>query len=356
MRSPRIEWHQLWYPGRRTPFTADEMARAGSNAPGPTMVVAVLSNVLMLGALAMQLAPRGQAWQVALSMSLMAVAGGLAARWLWWQPWRRPLMQVSIGIVVLLLVLALFIRWQVPNRDDRQGLALVVGGGCAMLPLLMWFLVIWRAQQIEGRLRELAEREQAIEMARRLTAAQLEPHFLFNTLASLQHWVQTKDDRAAPLLSALTGYLRATLPMFKRPLLALADELLAVERYLQVMQARMGSRLTWHIHIDPALHTLQLPPGVLLTLVENAVMHGLEPQLAGGEVHIRGTRQVQQALIEVSDNGAGPPAELHEGVGLSNIRQRLQLTSGPTAALELGAAPGGGFRAQLLLPFNSATP
>lgn len=335
------------------------MARAGNNAPSPTLVVAVLTNLLVLGVLTVQLAPTDQAWHVVLSLTLLAVVGAQSARWLWWHPWRRPLMQVSLGVVVMLLVMAVLIRWQVPDRDQRQSLAVVLGLGCALLPLLLWFLVIWRTQQIEGRLRELAEREQAIEMARRLTAAQLEPHFLFNTLASLQHWVQTKDDRAAPLLTALTGYLRATLPMFKRPLLALADELLAVERYLQVMQARMGPRLAWRIDIDPALHTLQLPPGVVLTLVENAVMHGLEPQLAGGELHIRGvvpTRQARQALIEVSDNGAGPPAQLQEGVGLSNIRQRLQLTCGDTARLQLRAAPGGGFCAQLHLPFNVSPP
>ena len=282
--------------------------------------------------------------------------GAVAARWLWWRPWRRTLLQAQLGLVVVMVLLALGLRSRLPDRAEREGAALVLVIGIAMLVSVLWFLVVWRAQQIEARLREQAEREKAIEMARRLAAAQLEPHFLFNRLASVQHWVQTKDDRAASLLAALTGYLRATLPLFNRPLLALGEELQAVERYLQVMQARMGARLEWRLDVDHTLHTLQLPPGVLLTLVENAVVHGLEPKLAGGELVLRATRSGAQAQIEVIDNGPGPASDMQEGVGLSNIRQRLALACGPAARLSLGAAPGGGFRAELLYPVSAATP
>ena len=91
-----------------------------------------------------------------------------------------------------------------------------------LVSLGWWFLTLYRAHQIEGRLRELAERDRAVALAGQLMAAQIQPHFLFNSLASLQHWVQTQDPRAAPMLEALTDFLRATLPLFNRPALTLS--------------------------------------------------------------------------------------------------------------------------------------
>jgi LytS/YehU family sensor histidine kinase len=219
----------------------------------------------------------------------------------------------------------------------------------------LWFIIVYRHQFIASRLRELDERDKSLEMARRLAAAQLEPHFLFNTLAGLQHWVQTQDERAAPLLAALTGYLRATLPLFDRPLLAAADELVAIERYLQVMQARLGpARLRFRIEVGEAARRVLLPPGLLLTLVENAVQHGVEPLIAGGEVVLRGSvldsAAGDEALFEVMDTGSGPAADLREGVGLGNVRQRLALTCGPRARLVIAPAAGGGCRAEIRVP------
>ena len=352
MSGKRIDWSQLWYPGPKRAFSAAEMASAGSDSPSPTLLAMVAINFASIALVLLQVAPAADSLRLLAVLGGLAVIGVVAAGWLWWRPWRRPLMVVSLALVVAMLLLSVLIRWRVPERDQRYAMAMTLVVGSAALVVVLWFLVVWRAQQIEARLREQAEREKSIEMARRLAAAQIEPHFLFNTLASVQHWVETKDDRAAPLLAALTGYLRATLPMFNRPLLAVGDELLAIERYLQVMQARMGARLAWRIEVEPALRTLALPPGMLLTLVENAVVHGLEPQLAGGELLLRGHRQGLELHFEVVDNGPGPGPTLNEGVGLSNIRQRLALSCGSAARLQLGSAPGGGFRAELSLPAN----
>ena len=355
MPASPIDWSQLWYPGPKRAFTADEMARAGSDAPSPTMLAMTAINVALVGFLVLQLAPATETARLLGLMVVMVAATGSAARWLWWRPWRQALMVATVASLLLMTALMLGLRWRLPNREDRYWMAALMAGMGALNPVLLWFLVVWRAQQIEARLREQVEREKAIEMARRLAAAHLEPHFLFNTLASVQHWVQTKDDRAAPLLAALTGYLRATLPMFNRPLLAVGDELQAIERYLQVMQARMGTRLAWRIDVDTALHALQLPPGVLLTLTENAVVHGLEPQLGGGELLLRGRALGDTAHFEITDNGPGPAPGMQEGVGLTNVRQRLLLTCGAAAQLKLGAAPGGGFKAELSISTRSAT-
>jgi len=352
MSPQRIDWSQLWYPGPRRAFTPDEMARAGGDQPSPTLVATAVANVALLAFLALQLAPASQTARLTGVLAAMAVLGAAAARWLWRRPWRRPLMWVSLATMLLSALFALALRGRVPDREERYAVALVVSIGGALLVLGLWFLVVWRAQQIEHRLREQAERERAVEMARRLAAAQLEPHFLFNTLASLQHWVHTGDARAAPMLDALVGYLRATLPMFNRPLQPLADELEAVRRYLEVMAARFGARLQWAVDVPAALHAVPLPPGLLLTLVENAVVHGIEPRIGGGRLQLQARRVGGHVMIEVLDDGPGPVPGAQDGVGLANCRERLALACGKHATLTLTTAAAGGALASVQLPWT----
>jgi Histidine kinase len=348
-----IDWSQLLYPGPKRPFTAQEMAQAGSDGPSNTLVAIVGINIAMVLFMALQVAPRALTAQVTGMLVLLVLMGSAAGRWLWWRPWRKPLMLASLALCAVLLPVALALRWTMPNREERLALHWVMTMGVFVLTLLLWFLVVWRAQQIEARLAQQAERDRAIEMARRLAAAQVEPHFLFNTLASLQHWVQTQDPRAATLLESLTGYLRATLPMFSRALQPAADELHAVRLYLQVMQARLGDRLAWQEDVDPALLTQTLPPGLLLTLVENAIEHGISPQLAGGTLWLRARVQGDEAVFEVQDNGPGPAPGSRDGIGLANSRERLALSCGPKARLDISAHPDGGCLARLQLPRSS---
>lgn len=355
MNAPRppIDWSQIWYPGPKRPFSAEEMARAGADGPSPTLLTIAGINMATLAFVLLQLAPPEQTARLTGALVALGAIAYTSLRWLWWRPWRKPLMQAQTVTTLAMLLMAAGIRWRLPDRADREGLGLVLALGTATLVAVQWFLVVWRAGQVEGRLREQAEREKSMEMARRLAAAQLEPHFLFNTLASVQHWVQTKDDRAAPLLTALTAYLRATLPLFNRPLLAVGEELAVAQHYLQVMQLRMGERLAWQVDVPTELHAALLPPGVLLTLVENALEHGLEPQLRGGLLRITGRLESGQAVFEVLDNGPGPAPDMRDGVGLSNIRERLRLACGETARLDIAAAPDGGCLARLQLPFKT---
>ena len=204
-----------------------------------------------------------------------------------------------------------------------------------------WFLTVFRVQQIEARLREVDMQEQGLKLARRLATAQIQPHFLFNTLASLQHWVDTQDARAGPTLRSFTQYLRATLPMFEREALSLAEELQIVRSYLAVMQARLGARLTWAVDVPPALDELQLPPGVLLTLVENAIAHGIEPALAGGHIRVSVQKIGTLLRLEVADDGVGLCDSPTDGVGLANTRARLQQQFAARASLSLTALQPG---------------
>ena len=348
-----IDWSQLWYPGRKTPFTREELAVAGHDAPSATLVAVAGVNLAVIAFVVLLLSPPAQTARLTGMLVGLAVTGFALAARLWRNPWRRPLLRSMLGIAVTMVAMGWLLRWRVPAQEERRALAQVLGICGAMVPLLLWFLAIWRAHQIEARLREHAERNQAIEMARRLATAQVEPHFLFNTLASVQHWVQTKDDRAAPLLAALTGYLRATLPLFDRPLLAAGRELEAVRRYLEVMQARLGERLAWQVNVDAAVEPALLPPGLLLTLVENAIEHGIEPQLRGGRISLTGRVAGGVVHFTVSDDGAGLPAGAAEGTGLASIRERLALAAGDAAGLTLTVPPEGGCRAQIHLPLRT---
>jgi signal transduction histidine kinase len=352
MNRPAIDWIQLCYPGPKRAFTAQEMARAGQDAPSPTLVTIATINFACVAFVVLQLAPQGQTARLSAALVALAVLGSTTARWLWWRPWRRPLMMASMAVAAAMVLLAFGVRWRMPDPTERYGVVVTLAIGCSLLVVALWFLVVWRAQQIEGRLKEQAERERAIEMARRLAAAQVEPHFLFNSLASVQHWVQTQDARAAPMLDALVGYLRATLPMFDRPLHPVADELEVVRRYLEVMAARLGARLQWQIDVPAPLQSLAVPPGVLLTLVENAIEHGIEPKLAGGRLQVLGHTDAGRpgGVIEVRDDGAGLAADRRDGVGLTNCRERLALAYGDRAGLQLDHGASGGCSAALRLP------
>lgn len=188
-----------------------------------------------------------------------------------------------------------------------------------------------------------------------LLQAQIQPHFLFNTLAALQHWVDVGDARAAPLLRSLTGFLRGSTEMMLQGGVTLAQECAMARHYLAIMQSRLGDRLRYSIDVAPACETQQLPPGLLITLVENAVEHGIEPQLRGGEVQVI-ARLAQGGGFElrVLDDGAGMLPNAAEGVGLANSRERLRHQFGGRAALVVQArADGAGTEVQLCIQPDS---
>ncbi|MFO1339638.1 MAG: histidine kinase [Burkholderiaceae bacterium] len=352
----RVDWSQLWLPGPRREFTADELARAGGDRPGRTFVVMLTITLAMTAEALLQHAPADQLARLAgllVAIYLVAFQGGMA---LWRHPTRRRLAAVTGAALLAYVAFALGLRWRLPDADVRQWYVYTAAVCFSASTLGFWFVTVYRSQQIGGRLRELAERDRALALARQLATAQVKPHFLFNTLASLQHWVDTRDERAGPMLAALTAYLRATLPLFDRPELSLAQELEAVQRYLDVMQARWGGRLRHELQAEPAVLDAAVPPGTLLTLVENAVEHGVGAQLAGGRVQLQARRLPgDRVQVDVLDDGPGlpagaPPEAGH--LGLANTRMRLAQAFGPQAQLRLGNRPEGGCLAQVTWPFR----
>jgi signal transduction histidine kinase len=346
-----VDWRLVFmlFPRRR--FTADELQRAVPRAPNPTLAVTVALNLVIVAGFALLF---GRGADVPWWYAPLMFGGMVALLFAGWQAWNDPSSTAARTLYyVVPLAAALLLGL---SRGLDLGLDKPAALALWMLMMLgtmaLWFVIVHRHHYIEMRLRELDERARSVEMAQRLASAQLEPHFLFNTLASVQHWVQTQDPRAATLLEALTGFLRATLPMFTRALHPLADELEATTRYLQVMQARLGTRLAFEVDVDPALHATLLPPGLLLTLVENSVEHGIAPQLAGGRIRIAARRHAGGVCLTVADDGPGPAPGIAEGVGLANARERLALTLGAVASLQLTGGAHGGCTATLQLPEN----
>lgn len=201
--------------------------------------------------------------------------------------------------------------------------------------------------------RSLLARE-AAEARLKLLQGQIQPHFIFNTLSALQHWVDTGDPRASDMLHSLTAFLRGSTELLGRETSTLGEEARIVEHYLAIQRARLGERLAFSIDIDPAVAGVTFPPGLLLTLVENAVEHGVAPSLNGGDVRVQ-ARIGDRGHCELCVLNGGMPlaSDWHDGVGLANSRERLAQCFGPEATLNLGSGPQGTC-AQVLLPWKAA--
>jgi len=199
---------------------------------------------------------------------------------------------------------------------------------------------------------ELQQAETAARLA--LLQAQIEPHFLFNTLATLRSLIGSDPARATQALDLLNDYLRASLSRTRRREVTLADELALVTPLLALAQLRMGeARLQYRIDVAECWLGLPLPPLLLQPLVENALQHGLEPAVAGGSLLIEAIAQPGRLCLRVSDSGLGL-ADGHgsSGVGLANVRQRLHALYGERAALSLYARQPHGVVAELSLPLE----
>ena len=213
-----------------------------------------------------------------------------------------------------------------------------------------------RHLEAEARRSELSRRLAESEL--KLLQSQVEPHFLFNTLGSAQQLAEKGAPEAARLIADLIRFLRAAAPALRREWAPLADEVGMVDAYLAIMRTRLGARLAVAIDVPPALSRLPVPPGVLITLVENAIKHGIEPLAEGGRITVaaRVDASAGQLVVEVADTGAGLAHDAPgQGIGLANVRERLKLLYGEAASLELEENEPRGFIARVRLPFEPAS-
>jgi signal transduction histidine kinase len=189
-----------------------------------------------------------------------------------------------------------------------------------------------------------------IEAQLKLLQAQIEPHFLFNTLANLDALIATDPARARVMLGHLNDYLRATLAAARKERNSLAEEFALLENYLEVLAIRMGARLRYELALPASLAPLQVPPMLLQPLVENAVKHGLEPKVEGGSVKVSAREEQGRLVLEVADTGQGLRGSGGGGVGLANLRERVAAAFGGAARVDAGANPEGGYTVTLSLP------
>ena len=205
--------------------------------------------------------------------------------------------------------------------------------------------------------RQIAAENLASEAQLRLLQAQIEPHFLFNTLANVVSLMEVDSARAKSMLEAFVAYLRASLAGLGNGRHTLGDEIDLVDAYMRIVKIRMEDRLDYAIEVPMALRGVALPPLTLQPLVENAIVHGLEPQIAGGHVRVDARSDGGSLVVTVDDDGAGlggsAPAATGcagSGTALANIRHRLEQAYGSRASLEIRAGEPRGVRARLSLP------
>lgn len=208
----------------------------------------------------------------------------------------------------------------------------------------LWAWQQWHDEQL---------RRQAKEAELRLLQAQIEPHFLFNTLANVRSLIDFDPPAAGQLLDAFTDHLRVSLTSMRADAVPLERELELVGHYLRLMQLRMGERLSFSIEADPALRQQPVPPLLLQPLVENAIHHGLECCIDAGRIDIQAQRRGDLLVLSVRDNGVGldaPKKRKGNGVATQNIRERLASRYGERARLLLQSAPPRGTLATLEIP------
>ncbi len=197
--------------------------------------------------------------------------------------------------------------------------------------------------------RAALEREMA-EARLQVLQAQIEPHFLFNTLANVRRLYDTNHAAGRETLEKLMRYLEVALPRMRDEISTLGSDAELVEAFLHVQQVRMGPRLEFDLEIPASLRAHPVPPMMVLTLVENAIKHGVGPSERGGLIRVEARTEGDQLLVSVADTGVGFPPGAGGGTGLANIRGRLAAQFGNRASLALDRNELGGVTATLALP------
>jgi len=307
--------------------------------------------------------------------------------------YRRLPYRIEVGLVVLAIAVGLFLadiagQW-VSNYHDMlmqrhsgksmnmtaevEGISLALGMLMGELPRWLWLFIIgggWELLSYVSERRRLAEhqRRQDLNALRRDKAdadlrlavlqAQIEPHFLFNTLASVRSLVRPEPERAIDTINALSEYLRSTLPKLRKDVgvqsATLGEQATICLRYLELMNIRMGGRLTAKTDIPEELQAMAFPPLLLISLVENAVKHGVEPKAGPATILLRarlaGAEPDQKLQVDIEDDGLGLSEGAGSGVGLANVREQLQHRFGRDASLSVQTLPAGGVRARIEVP------
>jgi signal transduction histidine kinase len=276
--------------------------------------------------------PRRRLWPTGAPALLPMIGIVLAAALIGWQGGSR------------LAALMLGVHYPPTNHGPDAALGFFILTAAAGFGGTFYF---WTRERIA------ATERGATEARLKLLSAQIEPHFLFNTLANLQALIAIDPPRAQAMLGHLDAYLRASLAATRNDAATLGDEFALLRGYLEIIAMRMGDRLSFALELPQELAAYRLPPMLLQPLVENAITHGLESKIDGGRVTVSAKADTGMLVLTVADTGLGlvsQAATAGTGLGLTNVRERLAATWGSRASLSLDDNPGGGARATLRLP------
>ncbi len=275
------------------------------------------------------------------SMVLYTIASNLRA-----VRWPREAYQVLAVVVgsVLGTVLAGIVKGRAMGAmltERLWGVSITVGLGIGVGSVVLATLILREKHaRDQARIARIeAERHQleknVLEAKLQLMQAQVEPHFLFNTLANVQHLVETDPSAAGRMLDSLIQYLRAALPQMREAGTTLGRELEMARAFLEIHRVRMGERLEFTIDVPEPLRARSFPPMMLISLVENAIKHGIDPCCECGQITIRAAESDGKLVVSVADTGEGIKPKQGGGLGLANIRERLKALYGPSARLVL---------------------
>jgi sensor histidine kinase YesM len=269
---------------------------------------------------------------------------------------RMAVMSLTLpGSVAVGLSLAFYISgvgsWSSPFALQSVVIGLFFGAIGSITYFLSERIHLLDAEVKQRRLNEVEREKREVEAHLRLLQAQIEPHFLFNTLANVSSLIEVDAVQARRLLDRLNDWLRVALARTRSECATLGDELTLLENYLQILQMRFGARLSWQVDATEEVRSMQFPPMLLQPLVENAIRHGIEPKLGGGQLNISANIEQGVLRLRVDDDGVGFNDKTSgSGAGLENIRARLSAIYGPSAKLDLRTNEKGGVSAVLELP------
>ena len=302
---------------------------------------------------------------------VLMIVFGLFERW----PRRLPrwlarwvIQVVAVAVSMPFIVMAIYVvttaSGAVPfyhDEDRMGGYSLLTGTGILLAPWVAMSALLRERDRVMLSQAVAFERERgelerkATDARMRLLQAQVQPHFLFNTLANVRELVDSGSPQASAVLNSLIAYLRAAVPKLQDPVTTIGHEIELVRAYLELMHMRMPDRLQFAIHAEDATLDLRCPPMTLMTLVENAVRHGIDPSEEGGRIDVNVRLQEGRVRAQVTDTGIGMRnSGKGLGTGLSTLRERLQLSFGTDAHMRLLTLEPHGLNAEVYFPAQKA--
>ena len=310
----------------------------------------------------------GRTLVIAMLLLLVFIAAGL---WhtSWMPAWLARVLAVAIAAPIATFLVYLpavggDVSAVLAHESRVSGFILIAGCSLVIGPLLA-LSALYRERDAQARnqglqfaLEKSTLERQALDAQLKVLHAQIEPHFLFNTLANVQELVESGSPQAATVLKNLIAYLRAAMPRLNDAQATLGSEIGLVRAYLELMHMRMPDRLAFEVAVPQDLQSLRFPAMALLTLVENAIRHGIDPSEQGGRIDVGAARDASGAVVKVwvADSGMGMSDKAAAGTGLTNLRARLKAFYGDSAHLDLHEEQPHGLRAELVFTPGEATP